>query len=148
MSQRIIRYKLGSARRVGDAHLQPDTVLAELRIIDPNCTPDWFADAIRMGTVIGSTVKPEQSRQPAPSAAEAADNRAAAEAAAAEAASRAAEAADTRAAAEASAAEAADLKAAAEAEAAAAADNKPTTEAKTAAATQSPGSSKRPPKGQ
>ena len=57
MSQRIIRYKLGSARRGGDAHLQPDTVLAALRIIDPNCYPEWLADAIRMDTVIAETTK-------------------------------------------------------------------------------------------
>ena len=153
MPQRIIQYKLGSARRVGDAHLQPDTVLAELRIVDPNCTPEWLADAIRMGIVTASTVKSEHANQGARSAAEAADNRATAEAAAAQAASYAAEAVDTRAAADASYREAADLKDAAEAGAREAADLKSAAEAeaataaaKAAAAGQAPAGPKRPAK--
>lgn len=49
------RAEFGAARYVGDVCLQPGTVLAELRIIDPNCTPQWLADAIRTGIVTVST---------------------------------------------------------------------------------------------
>lgn len=42
---------------VGDVCLQPGTVLAELTIFDPNCTPQWLADVIRNGIVAVSTTE-------------------------------------------------------------------------------------------
>lgn len=51
------RTEFGAARYVGDVCLQPGTVLAELKIIHPNCTPEWLADAMRNGRVTVSTTE-------------------------------------------------------------------------------------------
>lgn len=52
-----LRTEFGAARMVGDVCIQPRTVLAELTIIDPICTPQWLADAIRNGAVAVSTTE-------------------------------------------------------------------------------------------
>lgn len=62
MAQRTIRYELVDSALIGDARRQPFTVVAELTIIDPKCTPEWFADAIRFGIITESTTKPERDR--------------------------------------------------------------------------------------
>lgn len=56
------RSEFGAARYVGDVCLPPGTVLAELKIIDPLCTPHWLADTIRSGIVTASTTESLPSR--------------------------------------------------------------------------------------
>lgn len=51
---------LAKLYQVGDAALTPGTVVAELTMIDPNCTPEWWSGAIRFGDMIAVTTEPQR----------------------------------------------------------------------------------------
>ncbi len=58
MAPLTTQYKIAVADcQIGDKHIQIDTLVAELTMVDPNCTPEWWGWALANGVITDKPVE-------------------------------------------------------------------------------------------